>query len=366
MTLSPAQHELRKLGYGGSDVGAIVGVNPWKGPTDVYLDKIGAAPPFEGNQRTRNGHRFEAPARSWYVEEERPGTVVRQVGTIAHPTVPWWFVTPDGAVYESEAAALRGDEPIRGLEIKTHTVHLRHLYGEPGSDQVPAWEHLQCVWGMGGTGLPEWDLVALLDGEFTRYTIPRDLETEEMLHEAVQHFHHEYVLKKRPPAPDGTESYGAQLLRQHPSHKWDTIVPADDDVVRAALELRDMRRELEISCIRAAELEQIVKTAIGDNAGVSWHDDDGTANKITWKRIADSIGMDWQGLAEEALMRLELLASQVAASPIGGADTVLGELIAQFEIPTMRQRHDGKVIKRGSRRFVVPKGWGKGFPKDKD
>ncbi len=359
MTLSPAQHELRKLGYGGSDVGAIVNRNPWKGPTDVWLDKMGKAPPFVDTQRVRNGHRFEAPARSWYVEEGRPGTVVRQVGTLEHPSIPWWFATPDGIVYRDERSALAGDEPERGMEIKTHTVHLRHLYGEPGTDEVPPWELIQCAWGMGCSGLPEWDLVPLLDGEFSLYTIARDLELEAMLAEGVEHFHRTYVVPGVPPPADGSEGYAAELLRKHPRHASDLIVPADDDTVAAAIELRDLRRELAGLELRKEELEQIVKTAIGDASGVSWHDADGTANKITWRMCADSLGMNWKGLAEEALMRLELLATQIATSPAGAADTVIGELIAQFEIPTMRQRYDGHVVKRGSRRFNVPRSWGK-------
>jgi len=368
--LSPAQHELRKLGYGGSDVGAIVCVNPWKSPSDVWLDKMGMAPAFESTQRSRNGHRFEPVARQWYMEEGRPGTVVRQPGTIFHPTIPWWLASPDGIVYASEDALMGGAEPERGMEIKTHTVHLRHLYGEPGTDEVPIWELHQCVWCMGATGLSEWDLVPLLDGEFTMYTVQRDLELEQLLYEEVLTFHERYVLTKTPPPADGSDGYAAELLRKHPRHTSEVIVPAGDDVVAAALELRDMRRGLEQACGRAAELEQIIKTAIGDDSGVSWHDADGTANKITWRAIADSLGMDWKGLAEEALAGLEMLATHVLINlpKLNGTaeERVLQDLISGLAIAGMRTRHDGKVIKKGSRRFVCPKGWGKGFPKDKD
>lgn len=356
MTLSPAQLELRKLGYGGSDVGAIVLMNPYKGPTDVYLDKIGQGADFESTQRSRNGHRFEPVARQWYMEEGRPGTVVRQTGTIEHPTIPWWFASPDGVVYESEAAALTGAEPIRGLEIKTHTIHLRHLYGEPESDEVPIWELHQCVWCMGATGLPEWDLVALLDGEFTRYTIQRDLELEQLLYEEVLTFHEKHVVPRVPPPADGSESYIAALLRKHPRHTSDVMLPADDDTVSAAVELRNLRRELAAAERRKDLLEQVIKTAIGDHAGVTWHDSDGTANKITFKRCADSRGVNWKGLAEEALVGLEALGTRVAVLP-ELPDDVAG-MLAQLDIATLRSRYSDVVTKNGSRRFLVPKSWG--------
>ena len=35
---------VRRQGIGGSDVGAILGLDPWKGPLDVYVDKVADEP----------------------------------------------------------------------------------------------------------------------------------------------------------------------------------------------------------------------------------------------------------------------------------------------------------------------------------
>jgi len=48
----------RKKGIGGSDAAAIAGLNPWKSPIAVYLDKIGETEPIEDNERMRIGRDF--------------------------------------------------------------------------------------------------------------------------------------------------------------------------------------------------------------------------------------------------------------------------------------------------------------------
>ena len=40
----------RRAGIGGSDVSAIAGLNKWKSPVAVYLDKVGEAPEDEAGE----------------------------------------------------------------------------------------------------------------------------------------------------------------------------------------------------------------------------------------------------------------------------------------------------------------------------
>ena len=51
-------HELRAKRIGGSDVGAILGVNPYKSIVDVYVDKTEGSD-FKGNNATYWGHVLE-------------------------------------------------------------------------------------------------------------------------------------------------------------------------------------------------------------------------------------------------------------------------------------------------------------------
>ena len=51
-------HKLREKRIGGSDIGAILGVNPYKSIIDVYIDKTEGAT-FKGNAATHWGHMLE-------------------------------------------------------------------------------------------------------------------------------------------------------------------------------------------------------------------------------------------------------------------------------------------------------------------
>ena len=48
-------HSERRTGLGGSDLGAILGLNLYKTPLDVFNEKTGRAEPFTGNIQTRFG-----------------------------------------------------------------------------------------------------------------------------------------------------------------------------------------------------------------------------------------------------------------------------------------------------------------------
>lgn len=51
-------HELRGIGIGGSDIGAILGVNKYKSAIDIYIDKT-EGKKQDGNRFTHFGHKLE-------------------------------------------------------------------------------------------------------------------------------------------------------------------------------------------------------------------------------------------------------------------------------------------------------------------
>lgn len=61
---------MRTKGIGGTDIGAIIGVNPWKGPMDVYLEKIGITEPQEDNEAMWWGREMEPTLAKRYAKEK--------------------------------------------------------------------------------------------------------------------------------------------------------------------------------------------------------------------------------------------------------------------------------------------------------
>jgi putative phage-type endonuclease len=72
MTATTAQSfdpiERRKY-LGASEVAAVLGLDRYKTPLDVYNEKTGFAAPFEGNKHTERGNRLEAIAAEYYTEQ---------------------------------------------------------------------------------------------------------------------------------------------------------------------------------------------------------------------------------------------------------------------------------------------------------
>lgn len=149
----------RKMGITGSDIAAIMGLNPWKTREQVYLDKIGQGKPFTGNDATRAGQRLEHPISSFWSKTNQ--IIITQGEFTAHPEEPLFIGTPDFL------------HPFGGLEIKT---------GVEGTFKkgCPVYYEYQSRWYMMLTQRKRWDLLACLVPK-DRSLIPPDGEVWEWL-----------------------------------------------------------------------------------------------------------------------------------------------------------------------------------------
>jgi putative phage-type endonuclease len=303
MSLSPAQLDQRLAGITGTDLAAVVGVHPQRSAVNVWLEKRGEAPPWVDTDRTIWGEKLEPLVRVDYAA--RHGLRIEEPGTLVHPDHDWMMATPDGVAY-----ALGGTEPLKGLEIKTHTIHLLHLYGAPGTDEVPPHELCQCVWGMAVTGLERWDLVAFIDNQPREYVIERDDEVIAHLKERAERFLVDNVRGGVAPDPDGSDAYD-EWLKARWSKNTDDLIDIGDDLETFALiergrELREHDAEVEAELQR---LTQAIKTKIGDKAGVTWRDANGKPLKLTWKRSNGAKRVDHAAMAKDAWQQARLTIS---------------------------------------------------------
>lgn len=358
---------MRRAGVTATDMAALTGHHPYRSPMDVYCDKNGTAPAFDGNERTKWGLLLEVPIRADYAE--RHGAYVDVPGTLQHPEDEWAIATPDGAVYVGRTGPV--GQADRGLEIKCHTIFEAWRYGEPGTDEVPMHELLQCSWNMHVTGLSRWDLVAFIDGQPRDYVIPRDQELIDMMREIAIRFRRN-LAQGIPPAADGTDGYDQYLRRTYPQHMSEGLIaidPADRDMVA----LRNVTAELAKLQSTEETLKQALKTRIGEAAGLIWKEG-GKDRKITWRRAASSYKVDHQGALADACAAAALVASaraedakrlalELREAHQGQHDAA--DLIDQLW-ETLRQlsQEDRYITPRtrevpGSRRFNRPRSWPK-------
>jgi len=358
MALTSQQLAERRAGITATDIAAIAGMHPFRCALDVALDKRGIAPPEDLGPRVKWGNLLEAPIRADYAE--RHNVLVTVPGTLTHPRIAHHLSTPDGIVfYVGDVVA------DRGMEIKTHTVWVRGGYGEPGTDEVPLHELVQCGWNMHVTGLPRWDLVAFIDGLPTDYRIERDLELEQGLVEVADRFWRDVIIGGNDPDPDGSARYGEHLAKRWPRHVAAKVVTAEQSTVAAIAALKEVRDQLDAVAQNEAALEQAIKVAIGDAEAIEFPAlVRGETERITYKLAADA-NVVAAGLADAVALvqsspTLSALEVVLAAWPdifrVEGGEHVVMARDLRALVAAIRgiATH---ATRPGGRRFVVPRSW---------
>jgi putative phage-type endonuclease len=252
----------------GTDIAAIVGCNPWKGPMDVYLEKTGQGEPLPDNDRMYFGRMLEPVVANRYATDH--GVSLTEPGFMVHDKYSWWGGTPDRYVFGMNA----GHDADIGLEIKTAGLRL-----------------MQCCWYAPLLHVERMDVAVLIGGQdYREYTIQRDHELEAMLVEAGEKFWRDHVLKREPPAFDASDSTRRYLAAHFPRNDG-TILPTSPEADELASMLKQAR------CMRQkheqleALLEARLQAAIGDADGV-----DTMLGRITWKCTAGSKRLDTKAL----------------------------------------------------------------------
>jgi putative phage-type endonuclease len=198
---------------GGSDIGAILGLSPFKSPLAVWLEKTGKDVKPVDSLPLRFGSFAEEFVANEYAKAT--GFALRHDESIyIHPNHSYMSAHIDRFVHADGL-----DQPAtKILECKTANPFSRAQWGEVGSDQVPMSYLCQCIWYMAITGIEKTDLAVLFGNtDFRIYTILRDPELENLVLEKAHHFWHEYVLKDLPPPVQTPDDCQLLFQRGDPS-----------------------------------------------------------------------------------------------------------------------------------------------------
>jgi predicted phage-related endonuclease len=174
--------EVDRHSYLGSHApSALLGISPWAGKADVYMQALHMEKPLsEKRFDIWYGNEHEALSAKCY-ERETGKKVVGQQLFFKSVKYPWMGCHIDGMVLLPEIAShpnvenmLQDCDPPkaaeRGVEFKTaHPMHWRE-WGEE-DDQVPEHYYTQCQHNMIITGLRVWDLCVSIGTFFRRYEI---------------------------------------------------------------------------------------------------------------------------------------------------------------------------------------------------
>jgi putative phage-type endonuclease len=132
---SPEWHDLRSRGIGGSEIGTIMGLNPWESAFALWAKRTGQIPdpPLTG-WSIRFGKAFEQPVLELWAEEH-PEYEVFLTGTWQHPKYDYILANPDALAKHRET----GEWIV--VEVKTS----RGTWGEDPPNYVAQVLHYMTV-----------------------------------------------------------------------------------------------------------------------------------------------------------------------------------------------------------------------------
>lgn len=272
----------RKQGIGGSDVAAIMGLDPWRGPFDVYVDKITDDTDESASPVMRLGQLLEDGIAQAYAETTG-STISKPTHLLAHDDHDWMLGTPDRWTDN------RGDGV---LEVK-----LSHR-SEEWEQGVPERYQLQAMHYVAVTGLPYCDVAALLHGRDLRvYEVERDDAMIDGL-VAIEREFWQRVLDRDPPTPD---RLSAASLRKLYANTDPTPIELPDWLGDTIEELRQARLDEKSAKARGETAANIISAALCEH-------EVGTIDGIevvTWKPHdrhdinRDAIEWDYPGLLDQ-------------------------------------------------------------------
>ena len=162
---------MRKNYLGGSDLGAIAGLNPYRTALDVYLDKTRDDIACESSPAMRWGTLLEDTIAKEYAEVTGQ-TIEIEPNTIYHPSMKFLGANIDRWVGDKEYV----------LECKTAGFTRGKEWGEEGTDQIPESYLVQVAYYAAICAVPKVDIAVLIGGQdFRIYTYERSKELEDKL-----------------------------------------------------------------------------------------------------------------------------------------------------------------------------------------
>lgn len=240
----------RRRGIGGSDAAAILGLDPYRSPFDVYAEKLGLKPEPEDNEAMRQGRDLEGYVASRFTEATGL-RVRRRHAILQHPDHPWMLANVDRFVEGQDA----------GLECKVTTVLNKARFNR--GEYPPAY-YVQCMHYLGVTGAKRWYLAVLVLGRaFHVFVIERDEDEIAALIEAERRFWEGHVVPQIPPPPDGSESAAEVLRAMYPQAKPGATVTlfGHEETLRR---IRDLDRQIADLERQRDALKQQIQVEMGE------------------------------------------------------------------------------------------------------
>jgi putative phage-type endonuclease len=234
----------RKNYLGGSDLGAIAGLNPYRTALDVYLDKTSDDITEETNAAMRWGNLLEEAVAEGY-SEDTGKMVWKWLQPIKHKEYPFLAANIDRWVGDREYV----------LECKTAGFNKAKEWGDLGTDNIPESYLVQVSYYAAICDVPKVDIAVLIGGnDFRIYTYERNKELEDKLIKIACNFWHNHIEKRIPPKCVNTrdtfnlfpESHHHEIVAEsNIMDKWEQLKAARAEESRIADTIEKLKTDIQ-------------------------------------------------------------------------------------------------------------------------
>lgn len=264
----PEWLEWRKKGIGGSDASVVCGINRYKSPVELWLDKTGQIQSAEAGEAAYWGTILESVVRTEF--SKRTGIEIQCINQLLQSEEhPFMQANLDGTCEHPEYGTCV-------FEAKTASAYKSGEW----DDAIPDEYQLQLQHYLAVTGYNGAYIAVLIGGNTFRWKfIERDEELISMLVDLEENFWH-HVQTNTPPPMDGSDASAKFLAERFPDSVPKSQITLPDTATELLAQYDAACEQLNIAAEKKQYAENLLKEMLGSN-------EIGTAGDrvITWKSI---------------------------------------------------------------------------------
>lgn len=265
----------RHGGIGSSEIGTLMGVNPYETPYQLWRRKVGIDSPKEENFAMKAGHYLEDAVSKFWSDATGKEVIASssEEFVILNSEKSHFRVSPDRFYWIDDNAPKRGKISYENkgiLECKTTQKAI-------DADNVPKYWFCQLQYQLGVSELNEGSIAWLISGRDFGYKnyvlVPEFFEKEK---EVAERFWIDNVLGKKEPEMASAED----IVLKYEIPQSDKSVIADCDMTNKITQLKELKSSISELEAKAKECEDSIKIYFADAEKITNNIGDVLA---TWK-----------------------------------------------------------------------------------
>ncbi len=285
--------KMRGYGIGSSEVGTILGLNPFETPYQLWRRKKGLDGPKEENFAMRAGHYLEDAVSRFYSDATGRNIIKRSAGDwlIVDDDKTFLRVSPDRIFWiDPEGKKNTANKGI--CECKTTQLDVNE-------DDLPKHWFCQLQYQLGVSGMKYGALAWLTQGrKFGYKDIEFDAEFYDWMVSEVTDFWNTYIVGDKEPLAETVED----VMIKNPRHIVGKTVEVGSDTLAIYNKLKGINAQFAAVKKEKEELEAQIKLTFGDAEAivtVDPFDDSKELTLATWKAPKPSVKFDEKRFKED-------------------------------------------------------------------